>query len=62
MFCGSYFWVIFPMIFFGMMILCMILSGRRGRWFCCFPSDRRHDYRERIRELEDEIERIKGRR
>jgi len=61
MFCGSYFWIIFPLIFFGMMILCMIFSRRRGRRFCCSPFDNRYDYRERIRKLEDEIERLKGR-
>ncbi|UCC78276.1 MAG: hypothetical protein JSW64_08280 [Candidatus Zixiibacteriota bacterium] len=60
MFCGSFLWIIFPVIFFGMMILGIIFSGRRGRWFCCFPPDNRYDYRDRISKLEDEIERLKG--
>ncbi len=53
-------WIIFPLIFFGMMILFMIFSRRRGRWSCCSPFDNRHNYRDRIRELENEIERLKG--
>jgi hypothetical protein len=60
MFCGSYFWIIFPLIFFGMMILCMIFSRRRGRWSCFSPFDSRYYYRERIKKLEDEIERLKN--
>jgi hypothetical protein len=52
-------WLICPLFFIGMMILCMIFSRRKGRRFCCFPSDNRSDNRERIRKLEDEIERLK---
>lgn len=61
MFCESHFWIIFPLMFLGMMILCMKLSRRRGRRFCCYPTDDRHDYGNRIRKLEDEILRLKGR-
>lgn len=53
-------WIIFPLIFFGMMILFMIFSRRRGRRFCCYPSDDRYAQRERIRKLEEEIEKLKG--
>ncbi len=54
-----HFWIIFPLFFFGMMILCAIVSRRGGRWSCCSPNSR-DDYRERIRNLEDEIRRLKG--
>jgi hypothetical protein len=60
MYCGSHSWIIFPLVFFGIMILCMVFSRRRGRWSCHFPYDRRYDYRDRIRKLEDEIERLRG--
>jgi hypothetical protein len=60
MYCDPSLWIIFPLIFLGMMILCMIFSKRRGRWFCCSPFDDRHDYRDRIRKLEDEIKRLRG--
>lgn len=62
MFHGWYLWMIFPLIFFGMMVLCMIFASRRGRWFCRFPFDDRYDYSDRIRKLEDEIERLKDRK
>ena len=55
-----YLWMVFPLFFFGMMILCMILSRRKGRWSCCSPYNDRYDYRDRIKELEDEVERLKG--
>jgi hypothetical protein len=59
--CGiPFFWVIFPLMFIGMMILFMIFSGRRARWYRCFPFDDRYNYGERIRKLEDEIQRLKG--
>jgi hypothetical protein len=60
MYCGPSLWIIFPLIFLGMIILCMIFSKRRGRWFCCSPFDDRYDYRDRIRKLEDEIKRLRG--
>ena len=58
--CGiSHFWI-FPILFIGMMIIGMILSRRRDRWSCWFPYNGRYDYRDRIRRLEEEIERLKG--
>lgn len=59
MFGESFFWIICPLIFIGMMIICMIISRRRGRWSCCFPSDNIYDYRDRIQVLENEIEKLK---
>jgi hypothetical protein len=61
MYCGSHFWIIFPLIFFGLMILCMVFSRRRGSWSRCSPFDDRDDYRDRVRKLEDEVKRLKGR-
>lgn len=59
--CGfPYLWMIVPLFFFGIMIFCMIFFRRRGDWSCCYPYDSRNDYRGRIRELEDEIEKLKG--
>lgn len=59
--CGfPYLWMIFPLFFFGMIILCMIFSRRKGRWSCCTPYHDRYDVNDRIKELEDEIERLKG--
>lgn len=60
--CGdSFLWLLFPLMFFGMMIVCMIFFRRRGRWFCCTPYYDRSSDRERIRKLEDEIRNLKGR-
>ena len=59
--CGEpTFWIIFPLLFFGMMILCLVFSRRRGRWSCCSPYDGRYSNTERIRQLEEEIRRLKG--
>lgn len=59
--CGfPFLWIIFPLLFIGMMIICMIFSRRRGRWSCFYPYGGRYDYRDRIRELENEIEKLKG--
>jgi hypothetical protein len=60
MYCNPSGWIIFPLIFFGIMILCMIFSRRRGRWSCCSPLNSRYNYQDRIRKLEDEITRLKG--
>ena len=54
-------WLICPLFFFGMMILCMLFSRRRGGWSCCFPSEYRDSHSQRIRKLEDEIRRLKER-
>jgi len=56
-----YSWIFFPLVFLGIMILFAIFSRRRGGWFCCSPFDRRLNYLDRIRELENEIEKLKGR-
>jgi hypothetical protein len=59
--CGyPYLWIIFPLFFFGMMIFCMIFSRRRGGWSCCNPYNGRYYHRDRIKELENEIEKLKG--
>jgi len=61
MFDDTWLWLIFPAIGFGMMILCMVLSmTRRGGWFCCSPFDGRHSQEERIRKLEQEIQRLRS--
>ncbi len=60
MFGEPFFWIICPMMFFGMMIVCMIFFGRRRRWLGCFPFDNGYSYRERIRRLEEEIDKLKG--
>ena len=53
-------WIIFPLMFIGMMIIGMVFFRRRGGWSCCYPYGGRYDYRDRIRELENEIEKLKG--
>lgn len=60
MFIGSLFWLICPLMFLGMMALCVILSRRRGRRFYCRPFGYIRSDDERIRRLEDEIRRMKG--
>ncbi len=47
-------------MFIGMMIFGMIFSRRRGGWSCCYPRDNMYDYRGRFKELENEIEKLKG--
>lgn len=60
MFCGPGLWWIFPLIFIGFVILCMVFMGRRGRWSCCSPSDGSYHYNNRIRKLENELEKLRG--
>jgi hypothetical protein len=60
--CGEHFWwILFPLMFLGMMILCAIFSRRRGGWSCCSPWDNRYSSNERIRKLEEEIDQLKRR-
>ena len=61
MFCygpGPYWWI-FPLVFFGLMILCFIVFARRGSRSWCFPFRGRRGSRERIQKLEDEIQSLK---
>lgn len=59
MFCEPHLWIIFPMMFLGILILCLIFSRRRRSWSCCFPWDDRYSNSERIRKLEEEMQRLK---
>jgi hypothetical protein len=61
MYIDSWFWLICPIAFFGVMALCMIFSRRRGHWSCCSPFDNRSSYDDRLRKLEDEMRRRAGR-
>lgn len=58
----SWLWLIFPVIFLGMMVLCVSRAGKRGRRFCCTPFGYRYARDDRIRRLEDEIRRLKDER
>lgn len=58
----TWLWLIFPLLFFGMMIFCMVFFRRRGRWTCCMPFTDRPSNDERIRQLEREVRRLKGER
>jgi hypothetical protein len=62
MYIESWFWLICPLMFFGMMVLCAIFSRRRGRRPYCLPFGYRYSHDERIRRMEEEIERLKGKR
>jgi hypothetical protein len=63
MYAETWHWMVFPIVFFGMMILCMALSRRRNGGWCCGSSFAdRFSHDERIRRMEEEIKRLKGRR
>jgi len=53
-------WWICPLVFFGIMILCMIFFRRRGGWTCYPAFNDRYSDNERIRRLEEETQRLKG--
>ena len=55
-------WWVWSLLFFALMILCMLVFGKRGRWLCCSPFEYRNSRGEYIRRLEEEIKRLKGER
>jgi len=61
--CGeTWHWMIFPMVFFGLMFLCMVVSRRRRGGWCCGPSFAdRFSHEERISRMEEELRRLKKR-
>lgn len=56
----SWFWI-FPLVPFGMMILFFFVFSRRGWRGWCFTSAQERSSAKRIRNLEEEIERLKHR-
>lgn len=60
MFVESWLWLICPLVFFGMMVLCFVFNRKSGYWSCCSPRDDRYSNDERIRRMEEEIRRLKG--
>jgi len=52
-------WLIGPLMFLGIIILCMVFSRRRGRWSCCSPLNSRSHHSDRIGKLEEEIQKLK---
>jgi hypothetical protein len=61
MFCngpGPYWWI-FPLVFFGLMILCSFVFARRGRRSWCSPFRSRSGGRESIKKLEEEVQSLK---
>lgn len=61
MYIDSWIWLVWPLMFLGMMVFCVIFSRRRGRWSCCSSFGDRHSRDEQIKRLEEEIKRLKGR-
>ena len=61
MFCHAHgpYWWIFPLVFFGMMILFFLIFARRGRRSWCSPFWSRRGGRERIQKLEEEVQSLK---
>lgn len=53
--------LVFPVIFFGVMILCMFFSRRKGGRFCGSSFVDRFSHEERIRRMEEELRRLKSR-
>ena len=53
------FWWIFPVVFFGMMVLFFFGFARRGWQGWCSPFPHRRGNRERIQKLEEEIQSLK---
>jgi hypothetical protein len=61
--CGeTWYWIVFPMIFLGMMILCMFVSRRRkGGWCCGSAFADRSSHEGRISRVEEELRNLKNR-